>query len=96
VIRKFGIKNKGNGFVINSLMRVKKHKNVTQWYILNLSIADISFLLFCITPTSYIYTIDEWPFGKISCKLYHYLSFVTVSATSATMMAMTIGIFLNI
>jgi hypothetical protein len=96
VICKFGIKNKGNGFVINSLMRVKKHKNVTQWYILNLSIADISFLLFCITPTSYIYTIDEWPFGKISCKLYHYLSFVTVSATSATMMAMTIGIFLNI
>ncbi len=92
---KFYIKNKVNGFVIFTIIKYKQlHNNTTMCYLFNLTISNISYLIFCVLITAITYLVDSWPFGSLFCKCYHYLSFVTVCSTCMSLMAMTIGIYL--
>ena len=89
------IKNKVNGFVIFTIIKYKQlHNNTTMCYLFNLTISNISYLIFCVLITAITYLVDSWPFGSLFCKCYHYLSFVTVCSTCMSLMAMTIGIYL--
>ena len=81
----------GNTIVIFTIIKYNKLSNVTQHYLLNLAITDICFLIFCVPLTSMSYLIDGWKFGRIACKLYHYLSFVTVCSNCLTLMSLTLG-----
>ncbi|XP_023343124.1 somatostatin receptor type 2 isoform X2 [Eurytemora carolleeae] len=69
----------GNSLVIYVVLRFSKMHTVTNMYILNLAIADETFLVgipFLIATMS----LREWPFGTIMCKVY----FTTTSINQIT------------
>jgi len=69
----------GNSLVIYVVMRFSKMHTVTNMYILNLAIADETFLVgipFLIMTMA----LREWPFGSIVCKVY----FTTTSINQIT------------
>jgi hypothetical protein len=68
----------GNGLVIFTIIKYKKFSDVTQCFLFNLAISDISFVLFCIPVTSVIYLTEYWIFGRLLCILSHYLSSVSL------------------
>ena len=85
---------KGNGFVIFAILKSKKFDNVVQCYLLNLSITDLVFVLFCIPITTITYHQDHWVLGSFVCKFFHFASFATVCTTCLTLTMLTIGIYI--
>jgi hypothetical protein len=69
----------GNGLVIVAGIKYKKLEEPINCYIINLAITDFLFALFCIPFTIYIYSADNWIFGKVLCKMSHFFSRVKLN-----------------
>ncbi|KAM9764706.1 galanin receptor type 1b isoform 1-T2 [Menidia menidia] len=87
----------GNSLVMVVIGRAKHHGgggaralSPTNIFILNLSVADLLFLLFCVPFHATIYTLPEWVFGAFLCKFGHYFSFVTMLVSIFTLVAMSV------
>uniref|UniRef100_A0A663DMZ6 G-protein coupled receptors family 1 profile domain-containing protein n=1 Tax=Aquila chrysaetos chrysaetos TaxID=223781 RepID=A0A663DMZ6_AQUCH len=68
----------------------------TNIFILNLSIADFSFLLFCIPFQATIYSLPEWIFGAFFCKWVHYLAMATMLVSIFTLVAMSVDRYIAV
>ncbi|XP_077988645.1 G-protein coupled receptor 54-like [Glandiceps talaboti] len=81
----------GNGLVIFIVIKYPNMHNVTNFYILNVALSDLVFVVVCapITSTLYIFP-DNWIFGDFMCRLVAYIQYVSVQATCATLTAMTV------
>lgn len=82
----------GNIIVIIVVIKNKDHfRNTTNLFILNLSIADLLFLLFCVPFHAVIYTTTtgNWPFGGFMCKFVHLVQFSSMVASILTLVAMS-------
>ncbi|XP_047465273.1 galanin receptor 2a [Mugil cephalus] len=62
----------------------------TNMFILNLGLADLSFIVFCVPFQATIYTLDQWVFGPLLCKLVHFIIFLTMYASIFTLMAVSL------
>ncbi|GAA6222932.1 galanin receptor type 1-like [Lates japonicus] len=62
----------------------------TNIFILNLSVADLSFLLFCVPFQATIYSLPEWVFGDFLCWFGHYLFTVSMLVSIFTLVAMSV------
>lgn len=80
----------GNVLVISVLIRARLQERsralmptatTTNAYILNLSAADLLFLVFCAPFQGTVYILNHWPYGWIMCKAAHYCQFCTVYAS---------------
>lgn len=63
----------GNSLVCLSVYRNKSLQTVTNYYIVNLAVADFLVILICLPPTVYWDLNLTWNFGLIPCKLVLYL-----------------------
>lgn len=63
----------GNSLVCLSVYRNKSLQTVTNYYIVNLAVADFLVILICLPPTVYWDLKLTWNFGLIPCKLVLYL-----------------------
>jgi len=63
----------GNALVCLSVYRNKSLQTVTNYYIVNLAVADFLVILICLPPTVYWDLTLTWNFGLVSCKLVLYL-----------------------
>ena len=63
----------GNGLVVYVVIKHGAMKTVTNLYFVNLAIADMLFLMFCVPFTAITYVLPYWPFGPYMCK-YLFLS----------------------
>lgn len=63
----------GNALVCLSVLRNKSLQTVTNYYIVNLALADFLVILICLPPTVYWDLTLTWNFGLILCKLVLYL-----------------------
>lgn len=63
----------GNSLVCLSVYRNKSLQTVTNYYIVNLAVADFLVILICLPPTVYWDLSLTWNFGLIPCKLVLYL-----------------------
>lgn len=63
----------GNALVCLSVYRNKSLQTVTNYYIVNLAVADFLVILICLPPTVYWDLTLTWNFGLILCKLVLYL-----------------------
>lgn len=63
----------GNSLVCLSVYRNKSLQTVTNYYIVNLAVADFLVILICLPPTVYWDLTLTWNFGLIPCKLVLYL-----------------------
>ena len=61
----------GNILVIVVVVRNREqYASTTNIFIVNLAVADLAFLVFCVPFHAVIYTSpDTWPFGNVLCKV---------------------------
>lgn len=64
--------------------------------ILDLSLADLSFILFCIPFTGWDYAVGHWIFGDTWCKLNQYLIVVCALSSIYTLVLMSVDRFLAV
>ncbi|XP_065517274.1 galanin receptor type 1-like [Lathamus discolor] len=76
--------------------RRRPSRSVTNIFILNLSIADFSFLLFCVPFQATIYSLPEWIFGAFFCKWVHYLAMATMLVSIFTLVAMSMDRYIAV
>ena len=88
----------GNSMVITVLARSKpgKPRSTTNIFILNLSIADLSYLLFCIPFQATIYMMPTWVLGAFICKFIHYFFTVSMLVSIFTLSAMSVDRYIAI
>ncbi|GCC33344.1 galanin receptor 2b-like [Chiloscyllium punctatum] len=87
----------GNSLVLAVLLRNGQMSyNTTNLFILNLSIADLFFIIFCVPFQATIYTLDGWVFGSILCKVVHFFIYLTMYASSFTLAAVSVDRYLAI
>ncbi|XP_043922189.1 galanin receptor type 1 [Protopterus annectens] len=82
----------GNSLVITVLARSKpgKPRSTTNIFILNLSIADLAYLLFCVPFQATIYVLPYWVLGAFICKFIHYFFTVSMLVSIFTLSAMSV------
>ncbi|NXN08829.1 GALR1 protein, partial [Indicator maculatus] len=76
--------------------RGRASHSATNIFILNLSIADFSFLLFCVPFQATIYSLPEWIFGALFCKWVHYLAMATMLVSIFTLAAMSVDRYIAV
>ncbi|XP_020842580.1 galanin receptor type 1 [Phascolarctos cinereus] len=88
----------GNTLVITVLARSKpgKPRSTTNLFILNLSIADLAYLLFCIPFQSTVYALPTWVLGAFICKFTHYFFTVSMLVSIFTLSAMSVDRYVAI
>lgn len=84
----------GNGLVVLVILSNPQMKSTTNMLIINLAMADLLFVIFCIPFTAVDYMLSRWPFGDIWCKIVQYLIVVTVQASIYTLVLMSLDRFL--
>ncbi|XP_005993296.1 galanin receptor 2a [Latimeria chalumnae] len=87
----------GNSLVLAVLLRNgQMNNNTTNLFILNLGIADLCFIIFCVPFQATIYTMDGWVFGPFMCKAVHFFIYLTMYASSFTLAAVSLDRYLAI
>ncbi|KAL3968119.1 gamma-aminobutyric acid receptor subunit alpha [Sarotherodon galilaeus] len=87
----------GNSLVLAVLFRSgQMNTKTTNLFILNLAIADLCFIVFCVPFQATIYTLDEWVFGPAVCKVVHFIIFLTMYASIFTLTAVSLDRYLAI
>ncbi|XP_015239904.1 PREDICTED: galanin receptor type 1-like [Cyprinodon variegatus] len=88
----------GNSLVITVLARSKpgQPRSTTNIFILNLSVADLSYLLFCVPFQSTIYMLPTWVLGAFICKFIHYFFTVSMLVSIFTLSAMSVDRYVAI
>ncbi|XP_077591405.1 galanin receptor 2b isoform X2 [Stigmatopora nigra] len=87
----------GNSLVLAVLLRSGQlGYNTTNLFILNLSVADFFFIIFCVPFQATIYSLDGWVFGSFMCKAVHFFINLTMYASSFTLAAVSVDRYLAI
>ncbi|XP_038846816.1 galanin receptor 2a [Salvelinus namaycush] len=87
----------GNGLVLTVLLwNGQMNTKTTNLFILNLGVADLCFIVFCVPFQATIYTMDEWVFGPFLCKIVHFIIYLTMYASIFTLTAVSLDRYLAI
>ncbi len=88
----------GNTLVMVVIGKVKsrRSRSTTNIFILNLSIADLSFLLFCVPFQATIYSLPRWIFGAFLCRFVHYFFMVCMLVSIFTLVAMSVDRYIAV
>nr|AGE11606.1 SIFamide receptor [Ixodes scapularis] len=79
----------GNSFVVAVVARSPRMRTVTNYFIVNLAMADILVVVFCIPATLVSNIFVPWVLGWFMCKTMSYLQGVAVSASINTLVAIS-------
>lgn len=86
----------GNSLVLAVLLRSGQvGYNTTNLFILNLSVADFFFIIFCVPFQATIYSLEGWVFGSFMCKVVHFFINLTMYASSFTLAAVSVDRFVH-
>ncbi|XP_037387094.1 galanin receptor type 1 isoform X3 [Pygocentrus nattereri] len=88
----------GNAVVITVLARSRpgRARSTTNIFILNLSVADLSYLLFCVPFQATVYVLPTWVLGAFACKFVHYFFTVSMLVSIFTLSAMSVDRYVAI
>ncbi|XP_054713537.1 orexin receptor type 2-like [Uloborus diversus] len=75
----------GNALVCVSVYRNHSMRTVTNYFIVNLAVADFLVILVCLPPSVLWDVTETWFFGSLMCKLVLYLQSVSVSVSVLTL-----------
>jgi neuropeptide Y receptor len=84
----------GNTLVLLIAFYYDRTRTVTNFFIINLAISDLVFVLLCI-PSTYItaYLLQYWPFSNVLCIFFNYMQTVSVTLTVYTLIWITLDKF---
>ncbi|XP_011351068.1 allatostatin-A receptor isoform X3 [Ooceraea biroi] len=85
----------GNSLVVVVVAANPEMRSTTNILIINLAVADLLFIVFCIPFTATDFVMP-WPFGNIWCKIVQYLIIVTAYASVYTLVLMSLDRFLAV
>lgn len=74
----------GNALVVIVVACNPQMRSTTNLLIINLAIADLLFIVFCVPFTAWDYAFPFWPFGNVWCKIVQYLIVVCAYASIYT------------
>ena len=77
----------GNTLVIIVILTNRKMKNLTNILLLNLAVADLTFLISCVPFQAYKYASMVFPFGDVVCKAVQFSLYVTAYVIVYTLVA---------
>lgn len=86
----------GNALVILVVLSNPQMRSNTNIMIINLALADLLFVIFCVPFTATDYVTPIWPFGNLWCKIVQYLIVVMVHASIYTLVLMSFDRFLAV
>ncbi|XP_070617797.1 galanin receptor 2b-like [Erythrolamprus reginae] len=87
----------GNSLVLGVLLNNSQRGcNQTSLFILNLSLANFFFIVFCVPFQATIYSMEGWVFGAFMCKVVHFFIYLTMYASSFTLAAVSVDRYLAI
>ena len=86
----------GNSLVIYVIVSKERMRTVTNFLLLNLAIADLSFVVVIPPSTAYVFAADRWPFGDTACRLMHYMINVTAYVTVYTLVLISVIRYMTI
>ena len=81
----------GNFMVMVSFYRDRHiSSKIANWYILNLSVADFTIGLVSMTLNIIWWMVDDWPFGKITCQIWLFVDYVSVTVPIYTIICISL------
>ncbi|XP_020798456.1 tachykinin-like peptides receptor 99D isoform X2 [Drosophila serrata] len=86
----------GNLIVVWIVMTTKRMRTVTNYFIVNLSIADAMVSSLNVTFNYYYMLDNDWPFGEFYCKLSQFIAMLSICASVFTLMAISIDRYVAI
>lgn len=86
----------GNILVVLVVLRNPCMRSVTNYFLVNLAIADILVCLFCVPINLAASLMSGWIFGSLMCKMVPFLQGLSVNASINTLMAIAIDRYMAI
>jgi len=86
----------GNALVVIVVLFNQQMRSTTNILIINLAIADLLFIVFCVPFTGSDYALSSWPFGDVWCRIVQYLIYVCAYASIYTLILMSLDRFLAV
>ncbi|KAG8192264.1 hypothetical protein JTE90_014120 [Oedothorax gibbosus] len=86
----------GNALVVIVVTCNPQMRSTTNLLIINLAMADLLFIVFCVPFTAWDYSLPYWPFGDIWCRIVQYLVIVCAYASIYTLVLMSLDRFLAV
>ncbi|XP_064097469.1 neuropeptide SIFamide receptor-like [Macrobrachium nipponense] len=86
----------GNCFVIAVVFRTPRMRTVTNFFIVNLAVADVLVIVFCLPATLLSNIYYPWMLGWVMCKSVAYVQGVSVSASVNSLVAVSLDRLLAI
>ncbi|XP_028044101.1 neuropeptide SIFamide receptor-like [Bombyx mandarina] len=86
----------GNCFVIAVVYRSPRMRTVTNFFIVNLAVADILVIVFCLPATLMSNIFVPWVLGWLMCKTVPYVQGLSVAASVYSLVAVSLDRFLAI
>ncbi|BET01552.1 receptor [Nesidiocoris tenuis] len=86
----------GNALVVIVVAANAQMRSTTNILIINLAVADLLFIVFCVPFTAADYIFTFWPFGDLWCRTVQYLIVVTAYASVFTLVLMSLDRFLAV
>ncbi|XP_029039398.1 allatostatin-A receptor-like [Osmia bicornis bicornis] len=86
----------GNSLVVIVVAANPGMRSTTNILIINLAVADLLFVIFCIPFTATDFVLPFWPFGNVWCKIVQYLIIVTAYASVYTLVLMSLDRYLAV
>lgn len=80
----------GNLIVIIVVLTTEKMKNLTNYFIVNLSVTDIVVSVFNVIFNMIYMLNSNWPFGYMYCKISNFIAVLSVSASVFTLVTISI------
>ncbi|KAJ1529635.1 hypothetical protein ONE63_006399 [Megalurothrips usitatus] len=80
----------GNVMVIWIVLAHKRMRTVTNYFLVSLSIADAMVSMLNVTATYVGMLYNNWPFGRLYCKLSQFVAVLSICASVFTLMAISI------
>ena len=81
----------GNIMVCLVVCRERKMKNVTNYFIFNLAVSDLSVLLICIPFDFGEIVTGTFPYGAVMCRLIYPLQTMAATASVGTLVAISLN-----
>ena len=86
----------GNALVVVVVIANSQMRSTTNLLIINLALADLLFIVFCVPFTASDYALPFWPYGEVWCKIVQYLVIVTAYASVYTLVLMSLDRYLAV
>lgn len=83
----------GNILVILIVVRNKRMRSTTNFYLVNLAVAGLAIALFCMWPNLTISFVSGWPFGQWFCKANTLFQMMSLIASVITLTTISIDRF---